>query len=95
MLQKSIFAILSFFILTGMASCKKADVYECVHIWPPGKEIQETYFYCENQKLGDSKSVWISDMKKCIRDPKSPCKWVATDVLERERGRKFYEEQCK
>lgn len=78
-------AALSYFCL-GIASCKsKPDIWECGHVWPPGNEIQDTYMKCHNYRTEKTRNIPIRNMNRCIRETDKACRWLATDIYERER----------
>lgn len=82
-------ACLSFLIL-GNSSCQSArnriDAFECILITVDkvGEErpLNQWYWFCQNRKTKEQKSIWLKDSTKCIREPQKPCKWYGTDVLE-------------
>jgi len=83
-----------------MASCQKGvDAFECVLITNDNqgntKPINQWYLFCLNSFTKEEKTIWLKDMTKCISDQSKLCKWVATDVLEREKFKTEYEKQCK
>lgn len=92
----SIFVILSF-LLTGLTCQKKVDAFECVLITvdSQGSQIPVDRWsaFCVNKKTDDEKQIPIQDLVKCIRT-QGECKWVLTDLNEREIIYNEYKNQC-
>jgi hypothetical protein len=94
---KIIFLSISIAFFTG---CNEVDAFECGHVWPlddSGNQtipIEQSYMYCVNQKTNQVKRIPITELYKCIRDESQKCKWVATDITERELFVKAHKDQC-
>lgn len=83
---------LSAFLCLGFTSCSSSpDVWECGHVWPldqdgnPTVPIEQSGLYCRNYDTGETKHLPIQYLDRCIRNPDKRCKWVMTDIDERNR----------
>lgn len=90
---------LSLLFCLGVSKCdKKVDAYECILITVDNNKVklpvEKFFWYCVNKKTGEEREINIADSDKCIRDLGSDCKWVGTDLIEREKIRSHYEAEC-
>lgn len=99
MLSRNTLIGLSFvgFVSLGASSCQsvanKTDAFECTLILKD--PIDSTYAFCVNRLTKEEKRIGLVDLRKCIRDQSKTCNWVLTDVDEREKIMKAYQNACK
>jgi len=93
----SLFLILSFFSILG---CKQEnpDAFKCVLILKDENgnkaPLDQWYWYCKNMDNEEIKRIPIQESDKCIRNQENECKWIATDLIEYDISKKFYQNQC-
>lgn len=97
----NLFLILNFFFVLG---CKQENpnAFKCVLISylkdEQGNKLnipfEQWYWYCKNMDTEEVKRIPIQDSDKCIRNKDNECRWIATDLIEYDISKKFYEGQC-
>lgn len=79
---------LSSIFLLGIASCSSTpDIWECGHVWnyDDGVPIEKSYLRCYNYDTEETRNIPIVNINRCIRDKNKRCRWVMTDITERNR----------
>lgn len=84
--------------LAAFSCNRQPDMYQCVLIKndDAGTKLDAAkfYFYCKNLKTGEHIEQSVLE-DTCLRDKTRECKFFGTDQDEYERGKAFYESQCK
>lgn len=87
-------------ILTSLISCEdNPNAFQCVLVTKDATgsklSVDQFYFHCSNSNTGEKRNIAIYNADKCIDNALNECKWVATDLKNFEKIKKYYKEQCK